>query len=137
MKQNISMQNCYCFYKGLFKLRRQYLSYLPYYFGPYICVICELSFDSELKLLSHNLRKQRTEQNVSNFVIKTQRENYFVKPENKYFGTRCSHLQFEDEDMRHFINRKGVSYFDLGPAVEAEINIENSDSNKSSSKSTP
>ena len=48
---------------------------------------------------------------------------------------RCSHLQFKDEDMRHFTNRKVVSNFDLGPAVEAVINIENSESNKLSSKS--
>ena len=37
--------------------------------------------------------------------------------------------------MRHFINRESVSNFDLGPAVEAVINIENCDSNKLSSKS--
>ena len=37
--------------------------------------------------------------------------------------------------MRHFINRKSESNFNLGPAVEAVINIENSGSNKLSSKS--
>ena len=40
----------------------------------------------------------------------------------------------EARDIRHFIRSKGVSNFDLGPAVEAVINIENSDSNKSPSK---
>ena len=59
-KKNVMIlqcKNCHRFYKGLYKLRRHYLSYLPYYFGSYICVICELSFDSELKLLSHILKK--------------------------------------------------------------------------------
>ena len=32
--------------------------------------------------------------------------------------------------MRYFIYKKGVSNFDLRPAVEAVINIEKSDSNK-------
>ena len=86
-------------------------------------------------MLNHILRKQRTEQNDISFIIKTQRENYFEKPENKYFGMRYCHLQFKDEDMRHFINRKSVSNFDLASAVEAVINTENSDLNKLSSKS--
>ena len=47
------------------------LSYLSYHFRPFICVICELSFDSELKRLNHILRKQHTEKNDRNFVIKT------------------------------------------------------------------
>ena len=83
--------------------------------------------DSELKLLNHIVREQHTEQNDSNFMIQTQRENYFEKKSNKYFGTR---LQFNDKDMRYFIYKKGVSNFDLRPAVEAVINIEKSDSNK-------
>ena len=53
-------KNCNHHYKGLYKLRRHYLSYLPYYFGPYICVICELSFDLELKLINHIVRKKHT-----------------------------------------------------------------------------
>ena len=121
----LQCKNCHRFYKGLYKLRRHYLSYLPYFFGSYICVICELSFDSELKLLSHILKKQHTEQNDSNFIIQTQRENYLKKTNNKYFGTRC--LQFNDEDIIYFIHKKSVSNFDLRPAVEAVINIENSD----------
>ena len=36
-------------------------------------------------------------------------------------------MQFNDEDIIYFIHKKGVSNFDLRPAVEAVINIENSD----------
>ena len=81
----LQCKNCHRFYKGFYKLRRLNLSYIPYYFEPYICVICELSFDSESKILSH-IVKQHTEQNDSNFIIQAQRENYFEKTNNKYVG---------------------------------------------------
>ena len=127
-------KNCNHHYKGLYKLRRHYLSYLPYYFGPYICVICELSFDSELKLINHIVRKKHTGKNNSNFAVKDQRKAYFEKPENKYFGMKDS--QFNEEDVKHFINSKGVSNYDLGPALDFVITIEDSDSNNSSNHST-
>ena len=126
-------KNCNHHYKGLYKLRRHYLSYLPYYFGPYICVICELSFDSELKLINHIVRKKHTGKNNSNFAVKDQRKAYFEKPENKYFGTKDS--QFNEEDVKHFKNSKGVSNYDLGPALDFVITIEDSDSNNSSNHS--
>ena len=102
----LQCKTCNHHYKGLYKLRRHYLYYLPYYFRPYICVICELSFDSELKLLNHMLRKQHPGKNNRNFAVKAQRESYFEKPENKNFGTKD--IQIKDEDIKNFINRKAM-----------------------------
>ena len=102
---DISMLNCNHHYKRLYILRRHYLSHLPYYFGPYICVICELSFDSELKLLNHILRKQHPGKNNRNFAVKPQRESYFEKPEKNILAQKTFNSKMKT-------NSEGVSNYD-------------------------
>ena len=113
--------NCKRFYKDSYKLRRHYLIYLPYYFGKYICVICERNFETELKLLKHILARKREVKDDGNFNVKAKRELFFEKSENKFFGSKSS--EFTSKDIKYFINQKCVSNYDVKGSVDKVIDL--------------
>ena len=108
------------------------MTYLPYYFGSYICVICGISFDTEFKLLKHILKEQHTETNDENFTVKTKRKEYFEKKENRHFGVK--HVAFGDDDITYLIKSKAVTNFDRVDEVLAILKPETCTSDSKSNK---
>ncbi|MCU7801090.1 MAG: hypothetical protein KZQ70_13360 [gamma proteobacterium symbiont of Lucinoma myriamae] len=112
----IKCSNCNKWFRDTYKLRRHYLCYLPYYFGTYICIICEKSFETELKLLNHIIRQKHSSNPIKTFDVKSNRQTFFETENNKYFGT--SQVQFEQKDVKYFLNSKGVTNWDVKNTVD-------------------
>ena len=121
--------NCKRFYRDLYKLRRHYLTYLPYFFGKYICQICEKSFETELKLLDHIFKQKHTSETGGDFDYKFKRKHYFER-EGKYFGSKS--CEFTSKDINYFINQKCVANYDVQSSVNKVQNF-----NQSTSSGTP
>ena len=69
--------NCEKEFEYKSKLLRHFLVYLPYYFGDFICCLCNLRFDSELKLTNHCIRYSK--EHNSNFKKDTPNRTQFFK----------------------------------------------------------
>ncbi len=64
-------KNCKKLFRTGQKLKRHYLNYLPYFFGFYCCVTCEVKFETKLKLLQHTFSERHKRQAVAaSFDIK-------------------------------------------------------------------
>lgn len=124
----LQCKNCNRWYKGKYKLRRHYLTYLPFYFGSYICSKCGISFETELKLLNHLIKKKHSDDQKTKFNVQLKREQYFEKEENKYFGSR--NIRFDEADITYFLKHKGVSDIDVKPLLNKLLNIEEVDVKK-------
>ena len=111
--------NCKRFYRDLYKLRRHYLTYLPYVFGKYICQICEKSFETELELLDHIFKQKHTSETDGDFDYK--RRHYF-ESEGKYFGSKS--CEFTSKVISYFINRKCVTNYDVQSYVNKIQNLD-------------
>ena len=118
----LQCKNCKRWYKGKYKLRRHYLTYLPFYFGSFICTLCEISFETKSKLVSHIIKKRHKKDQEPSFDVKLKRQEYFNKTENKSFGS-CN-IPFEESDISYLLNSKGVTNFDIEPVVDTVLNLD-------------
>lgn len=128
----LQCKNCKRKFRDNYKLRRHYLSYLPYYFGSYICVICDISFETELKLHNHIIKQGHTSEAVDQFDVGKERRTYFDIEHNKYFGSQQT--KFEETDIKYLIGHKGVTNLDVQGTIDG---LTNSDTINSSSHSKP
>ena len=97
------------------------MTYLPFYFGSYVCTKCEINLETELKLLNHILKKEHIWDENTDFNIKIKRHEYFSKEHNHYFGTK--NIKFEESDINYFLNHKAVSEFDVQPVLNKLSNL--------------
>ena len=73
--------------------------YLPYFFGFYCCVTCEVKFETKLKLLKHSFSERHKRQTVAASIdIKIKRQNYFNEQHNKHFGINSA--QFTEKEIK-------------------------------------
>lgn len=111
----VQCKNCNKRFKDLYKLRRHYLSYLPFYFGTYMCIECGVNFDTELKLINHIIKKKHSNNLISNFDFASKRKAYFDKEDNKYVG--ISKSKFDQSDIEYFLKQKGITNLDLNDVI--------------------
>lgn len=115
-------KNCKKRFRDNYKLRRHFLSYLPYYFGSYICVFCEISFETELKLLKHILKLGHKSEPVEPCDILVKRKAFFENEDNKYFGSGLA--KFDESDINYLIQHKGVTNFDVKDILGTLSNLD-------------
>lgn len=115
-------KNCKKRFRDNYKLRRHFLSYLPYYFGSYICVFCEISFETELKLLKHILKLGHKSESVESCDILAKRKAFFENEDNKYFGS--GREKFDESDIDYLIKHKGITNFDIRDVLGTLSNLD-------------
>jgi len=115
---NFQCANCEKVYGSLQKLRRHYLTYLPFYFGSYVCLSCELRFESEAKLRSHTSTKRHTNKSQSkHWDISEHRIKYFQDTNNLYIGE--STKIYTESDINLMMDSTVTTNIDLSNAQAA------------------
>ena len=118
----LQCSSCKKYYRDSYALRRHYLTYLSYYFGSHICIPCEKSFESKVKLIKHLIKHNDSLTRQEYVDISLKRQSYFRKKENRYFGIWSN--QFEDSDVNHLVQRKFTTNLDINPTINHLLSIE-------------
>ncbi|KAH3891181.1 hypothetical protein DPMN_015270 [Dreissena polymorpha] len=130
-------ENCKKLFRTVQKLRRHYLNYLPYFFGFYCCINCEVKFETKLKLLQHTFSERHKRQAVAaSCDIKIKRQNYFSEPNSEHFGINSA--QFTEKEIEYLINSPSETNFefvDKVSSIEDKLNLEHHQENLTSTTS--